>query len=133
MALNYWNKTERPAYTRKDCWLLCSKENIDADKQNMIGILNSWKKKQDSEKPLLVIINTSGGGHRSATFTMSVLQHLDSITKGGIMKKTFLINGASGGMIGAAYFRELYLRRQQGTKHPSAGYSNMWMILPAIC
>jgi hypothetical protein len=45
---------------------------------------------------------------------MSVLQYLDSITKGSIMKKTFLINGASGGMIGAAYFREIYLRKQQG-------------------
>jgi hypothetical protein len=113
-GLNYWNKIERPAYTREGLLALCSKEKVDADKQNMIGILNTWKKKQDSEKPLLVLINTSGGGHRSATFTMSVLQHLDSITKGGIFKKTFLINGASGGMIGAAYFRELYLRKQQG-------------------
>jgi hypothetical protein len=113
-GLNYWNKNERPSYTREGLLALCNKENTDADKQNMIGILNTWKKKQDSEKPLLVLINTSGGGHRSATFTMSVLQHLDSITKGGIFKKTFLINGASGGMIGAAYFRELYLRKQQG-------------------
>lgn len=113
-GLNYWNKTERPAYTREGLLALCSKENVEADKQNMIGILNTWKKKQDSDKPLLVLINTSGGGHRSATFTMSVLQHLDSLTKGGIFQKTFLINGASGGMIGAAYFRELYLRRQQG-------------------
>ena len=77
-------------------------------------ILDAWKKKQDSEKPLLLLINTSGGGHRSATFTMSVLQYLDSITNGKILQKTFLINGASGGMIGAAYFRELYLRKQQG-------------------
>jgi hypothetical protein len=42
------------------------------------------------------------------------LQYLDSITKGSIFKQTFLINGASGGMIGAAYFRELYLRKQKG-------------------
>src|SRR6185503_10889272 len=61
-----------------------------------------------------VFLNTSGGGHRSATFTFSVLQQLDSITQGAIMKKTFLINGASGGMIGASYFRELYLRKQKG-------------------
>ena len=113
-GLNYWNKSERPAYTREGLLALCTKEKVDADKQNMTGILNTWKKKQDSEKPLLVLLNTSGGGHRSATFTMSVLQHLDSITKGSIFKKTFLINGASGGMIGAAYFRELYLRKQQG-------------------
>jgi len=113
-GLNYWNKNERPSYTREGLLALGSKENMEADKQNMISILNTWKKKQDSDKPLLVLMNTSGGGHRSATFTISVLQHLDSITKGGIFKKTFLINGASGGMIGAAYFREVYLRRQQG-------------------
>ncbi len=113
-GLNYCNKNERPAYTREGLLAMVSKENIAQDRQNMIGILNAWRKKQDSDKPLLVILNTSGGGHRSATFTMSVLQHLDSITGGSIFKKTFLINGASGGMIGAAYFRELYLRRQQG-------------------
>ena len=87
------------------------------DKQNMIGILERWKAKQDSAKPLLVVVNTSGGGHRSATFTMSVLQHLDSITHGDIMKKIFLVNGASGGMIGATYFRELYLQKLKGKNH----------------
>lgn len=113
-GLDYWNKNERPSYTKEGLMALCSKENVDADKQNMISVLNAWKKNQLSDKPLLVIINTSGGGHRSATFTMGVLQHLDSITNGTIMKKTFLINGASGGMIGAAYFRELYLRKLRG-------------------
>lgn len=111
-GIDYWNKNERPAYTREGLLALCSPENIASDRRNMITVLNAWKKKQDTEKPLLIIVNTSGGGHRSATFTMSVLQQLDSITGGSFMKKTFLINGASGGMIGAAYFRELYLRRQ---------------------
>ncbi|MFM9907988.1 MAG: patatin-like phospholipase family protein, partial [Chitinophagaceae bacterium] len=73
----------------------------------MITILEAWKKKQKEDKPLLFIINTSGGGSRSATFTMNVLQRLDSLTNGTIMQKTFLITGASGGMLGAAYFREL--------------------------
>jgi hypothetical protein len=63
---------------------------------------------------LLVVINTSGGGQRSATFTMNMLQRLDSITHGELMKKTFLITGASGGMLSAAYFRELYLQREKG-------------------
>lgn len=112
-GLNYRNTTERPSYTKEGLMALCTAENMDADRKNMISILNNWKKKQDSDKPLLVILNTTGGGHRSATFTMSVLQHLDSITHGDFMKKTFLINGASGGMIGAAYFRELYLRKQK--------------------
>ncbi|MBI3137158.1 MAG: patatin-like phospholipase family protein [Sphingobacteriales bacterium] len=113
-GLDYWNKTERPQYSRENLLALCSKENREADRQNMITVLNAWKKKQTEDKPLLVLINTSGGGHRSATFTMGVLQRLDSITNGEIMNRTFLINGASGGMIGAAYFRELYLRRLNG-------------------
>ncbi len=113
-GLDYWNKSERPQYTRENLAALCSKENREADKQNMITVLNAWKTKQAEDKPLLVLINTSGGGHRSATFTMGVLQRLDSITNGEIMKRTFLINGASGGMIGAAYFRELYLRKLNG-------------------
>ena len=97
----------------------------------MIAILERWKAKQDSSKPLLVVVNTSGGGHRSATFTMSVLQHLDSITQGDIMKKIFLINGASGGMIGAAYFRELYLQKQKG-KNIRLQDPNISMIFQAI-
>lgn len=113
-GINYWNKTERPAYTREGLIALCNKDSVDADKKSMINILNTWKQKQGTGKPLLIFINTSGGGHRSATFTMSVLQQLDSITNGRIFKNTFLINGASGGMIGAAYFRELYLRKKQG-------------------
>jgi hypothetical protein len=113
-GLNYENKTERPAYTREGLMQLCRPEKVDADRRNMISILEKWKARQGSEKPLLVVLNTSGGGHRSATFTMSVLQQLDSLTKGAIMKNVFLVSGASGGMIGATYFRELYRQREQG-------------------
>lgn len=113
-GINYWNKSERPAYTKEGLMSLCAPENVEADKRNMINILNEWKAKQKTDKPLLVLINTSGGGNRSATFTMSVLQHLDSITHGEIMEKTFLINGASGGMIGATFFRELYRQKKNG-------------------
>ena len=115
-GLNYWNKNERPQYTREHLAAMSTPAQVEADKKNMIGVLNAWRKKQSDsvQKPLLVLINTSGGGHRSATFTMGVLQALDSITNGEIMKRTFLINGASGGMIGAAYFRELYLRKLKG-------------------
>jgi hypothetical protein len=79
----------------------------------MYSILYRWKQKQTATKPPLVLITTSGGGTRSATFTMNVLQHLDSLTNGQIMNQTFLITGASGGMIGATYFRELYRQRLQ--------------------
>ena len=113
-GINYQNKSERPHYTKEGLMALCAKEKVEADRLNMISILDNWKKNQDSAKPLLVLLNTSGGGHRSATFTMSMLQALDSLTHGAIMKKIFLITGASGGMVGATYFRELYLQRLKG-------------------
>jgi hypothetical protein len=113
-GLNYKNKTERPAYTRDGLMQMVSGQNLTADRNNMIEIMNRWKSKQKKDKPLLTLIAVSGGGHRSATFTMSILQHLDSITNGEIMNNTFLFTGASGGMIGAAYFRELYAQKQKG-------------------
>lgn len=113
-GLNYQNITERPTYTREGLMQLCRPEKVQADRQNMISILEKWKARQGTEKPMLVVLNTSGGGHRSATFTMSVLQQLDSLTKGSIMKNIFLVSGASGGMIGATYFRELYRQREEG-------------------
>lgn len=115
-GLNYTNKNERPVYSRESLMALCTDEKMEQDKNNMIAILEGWKKKQKEEKPLLFIINTSGGGNRSATFTMNVLQRLDSLTQGTIMQKTFLITGASGGMLGAAYFRELDRLRTNGQK-----------------
>ena len=48
------------------------------------------------------------------TFTLSVLQRLDSLSGGKLMDKTFLITGASGGMLGAAYYRELARERSSG-------------------
>ena len=113
-GLSYTNSKGRRSYSREGLLQLCSQENIDADKKNMISILEKWKQRQGTDKPLLVIINTSGGGQRSATFTMNMLQRLDSVTNGQLMKKTFLITGASGGMLGAAYFRDLYLQKLQG-------------------
>ena len=95
------------------------------DKAQMIQVLENWKKKQTEEKPFLFIINVSGGGTRSATFTLSVLQHLDSLCGGKLMDKTFLITGASGGMLGAAYYRELARERSEG--------KNLISLQPKIC
>ena len=113
-GLKYTNKIERPQYSRETLLAMAKPQNVTQDSLNMIHVLENWKRKQGEEKPLLVVLNTSGGGHRSATFTMSILQALDSVTNGELMKRTFLITGASGGMMGASYFRELYLRKQRG-------------------
>lgn len=105
-GLNYTNPI-RPEYSLKSLASLNTPAKIDADKKNMLGILERWKQKQGEDKPRMIIFNFSGGGVRSAAFAMSVLQQLDSITQGTIMKKTVLISGASGGMLAGAYFREL--------------------------
>lgn len=107
-------KQDRPLYDRETLLQLCSDKNIEKDKENMLGILQRWKARQSSPKPVLLLVNTSGGGSRSATFTLSLLQRLDSLSGGQLMRKTFLITGASGGMLGAAYFRELARRRDEG-------------------
>lgn len=115
-GLNYNNIEEWPEYGEKCLEKMARPENVEKDKQNMTGILNKWKARQaDTAKPLLVLIATSGGGNRSATFTMNVLQGLDSVTGGSMFHQTFLITGASGGMIGATYFRELYREKLRGS------------------
>jgi len=113
-GLDYNAKEDRPLYDRETLLQLCSEKNVERDKANMLRILERWKARQSSPKPTLFLVNTSGGGTRSATFTLSILQRLDSLSGGQLMRKTFLITGASGGMLGAAYFRELAKRRDEG-------------------
>lgn len=114
-GINYNNKQQRPEYSRQSLLQLCTPENIAADKNNMLQILNNWKRKQTAEKPVMVFVNVSGGGLRSSTFVMNTLQQLDSISNGKLMQQTFLISGASGGMLSAAYYRELYNNKRKGT------------------
>ncbi len=114
-GLNYSNPN-RPAYSLESLESLNTQARIDSDKNNMVSILNNWKENQHEEKPLMFVFNFSGGGLRSAGFSMNVLQKLDSLTNGTIMNKTMLISGASGGMLAAAYFRELSRLKKNGAR-----------------
>ncbi len=114
-GLVYKNEKQRPLYTRAAIEDLASKRNIANDEAYYLKILNNWKAKQQDSLPILYVINTSGGGLRSTTFTMHVLGYLDSLMKGQLMDKTLFITGASGGMLGAAYYRELFLHKQSNT------------------
>jgi hypothetical protein len=89
------------------------------DSLNTIQILENWKAKNSAggdEKPALVILSCSGGGLRSSLWTFYTMQYLDSVSGGQLMPHTALICGSSGGMLGAAYMREAWLREQQHGK-----------------
>ena len=89
-------------------------DTIYADKLHTENILNNWKKENaESSQPKLVILNISGGGSKAAYWTFHILQELNKATNQRLFKRTVLISGASGGMYGAAYYRELYLEHQQ--------------------
>ncbi len=112
-GLNYNNEKQQPVYSKESLWQLANDSAIKNDSSNFISILNNWKNKQHEDKPVMFILDVSGGGNRSADFVMNVLTQLDTLTHGEFFKHTSLITGASGGMIGAAYFRELYLEKLQ--------------------
>lgn len=113
-GLSYTQSNTRPEYNKQSLLALSTPAQIQADKAGMLRILENWKRRQKSEKPLMVFINVSGGGLRSAAFTMNALQQADSICGGNLMKQTFLMSGASGGMLAATYYRELYRHQLKG-------------------
>lgn len=113
-GLNYSKKLPRVPYDKAFLYSLSSTENIEADKANMIKILNRWKARQKKPKPKMVFINVSGGGLRSATLVMNNLQKIDEKINGDLLNSTFMISGASGGMLAATYYRELYRKKLHG-------------------
>ncbi|MES2645527.1 MAG: hypothetical protein V4717_01535 [Bacteroidota bacterium] len=109
-GISYNNKQTHPVYNRKNLNQTANGNAVQSDSLAFINILNTWKKKQGLEKPEFFIACVSGGGTRAAAFTVNVLSQLDSITAGAFSRKTFLVTGASGGMMGAAWYRELILK-----------------------
>ena len=96
---------------------------IEEDKSHTLEILGHWKSKFTGNKPPMVLITSSGGGQRSALWTMNVLQHADSVLEGRLMEHTVLMTGASGGLIGASYYRDLFLDKTRGVGvDPNAGH-----------
>lgn len=80
------------------------------DHLNTLEILTNWRLKFGRKKPKMILVCASGGGQRSALWTFRTIQYTDSLTRGRLMNNTTMITGASGGLIGAAYYRELFLQ-----------------------
>lgn len=87
----------------------------EVDIQNTIIILEKWRSKFDSSaNPKMVFVCVSGGGQRAALWALNSLQKIDKSTSGKLMDHSMLMTGASGGLIGASYYREMVLRHKQG-------------------
>lgn len=112
-----YRKEHRAEYSYKALEAICNPKTVARDKENTQKILENWLAKNRAagvERPKLVFICASGGGMRSSLWTMQTLQRADEATNGRLLRQTALISGASGGILGAAYLRELYLREQNG-------------------
>ncbi len=97
---------------------------IETDRQAVLLQLKKWRAKfSEDQKPKMVFLCASGGGKRASLWTLNALQTADSLTKGQLMENSVLITGASGGLIGASYFRELKLREKLG--EPIKPYANI--------
>ncbi|MAE84852.1 MAG: phospholipase [Flammeovirgaceae bacterium] len=111
---------DQASYTLDKLNNLNNSENYTRDSLAMIETLNKWKLNQKDSLPNAVFLCVSGGGQRAALWTVNALQKADSVLSGDLMNKVTLISGASGGMIGAAYYRELVYQKSNARQIPSA-------------
>ena len=120
-GLNYGAKQEYNLESLKA--IQFDQEGFDKDLKHHEKILDHWYDKatmtQNTDKPKLVMMNVSGGGLRAAMWTFYVLQQLDQNSDNQFFQNVHLITGASGGMIGASYYRELELLSQYSDVNPA--------------
>lgn len=110
-GLNY---DVKPAeYSTQTLQLQVDSATMESDRQALLPQLENWRKKFD-HKPKMVFLCASGGGKRASLWTLNTLQAADQVSGGKLTKNSVLITGASGGLIGASYFRELKMRAQLG-------------------
>ncbi len=92
-------------------------QDIQRDIERTIVTLENWKSKQQDSIPKMVLLCVSGGGQRAALWTFNALYRIDSALDGQLMRQSALITGASGGAVGAAYYREMSLRKSKNKEH----------------
>ena len=110
-GLDYTKGTK--VYSTDALMQLANDVDVKKDIDHTQLILNKWAiNNQQQKKPKMVFICASGGGHRASMFTMAMLQMADSICDGKLMNQTVMMSGASGGMLGVAYYRELYYQKK---------------------
>lgn len=114
-----YTTAKRATYAYDAFEKICTDSIYSADKAATLKILENWLAKNRSSenpRPKLLLVCVSGGGHRSALWTMQTLQRADIATGGRLLRQTALITGASGGLLGAASIREAMLRQAEGDR-----------------
>jgi hypothetical protein len=110
-----YTTAKKPEYSYDHLKDLFSAKRYNEDEQAGMQRLEKWKAKfKDTAKPNLIVITVSGGGSRAAYWSFRTLQYLDSISKGTLFSNSVLLTGASGGMIGAAYWRGIHKEAMEG-------------------
>lgn len=71
------------------------------------AVLDAWKASTGMEKPVLVVLNASGGGLRAAYWTGLVYRRVDSTLGPAFYPQVHWMTGSSGGAIGMAHYRAL--------------------------
>ncbi|MEZ4829677.1 MAG: hypothetical protein R3C61_25835 [Bacteroidia bacterium] len=112
-------ETEPASYSRGKLDSITTRRIYNSDRAETLAMLEKWKTNYQEKygpyaKPKAVFVTASGGGLRSAFWTFRSMQYLDSLTEGRIYDEIRLMTGASGGMFGLAYYRELAMNRNMG-------------------
>ena len=110
----HYGKKEQPVYDYDHLEDIFTDSLYHRDKAIEISRLEKWKERTALAQPPIVIIATSGGGLRAAYWTFRSLQYCDSMSGGALFRNTAFISGASGGMIGAAYWRTVHVNHDSG-------------------
>ncbi len=122
--------SKRPTYDLAALEKQINPAIVNKDEANTLIALENWKtkwKNKGVEKPKMLLINVSGGGLRSAIFTFRSLQALDSSLNGELMNHTEFISGSSGGLIGASYYRALYLEQNENLLKANQNINNDYL------
>ena len=106
-----------------------NKEHYEHDRSLTIKRLENWKARVAKEKkPVMVFVCASGGGQRAMLWSLNAMQRADSITGNKLMDHTVMMTGASGGLIGISYYRELVLRQQTDSSIRRDDRAYLWGI-----
>ena len=94
---------------RQPHWDTLIARQVAIDSLRFAQILQKRLANQSSQSPTFLWVTVSGGGWRAAYWSFLHLHLLDSLSNGRFYHTLAGITGASGGLIGATFWRELHL------------------------